>query len=182
MKVMPTTLAGVLTVEPRVHVDGRGFFLETWHAARYRDAGIPAEFVQDNHSRSVRGTLRGLHYQIEHPQGKLVQVVSGEIFDVAVDLRRPSPDFGRWVGARLSAENHHQLWIPPGFAHGFLVTSESADVLYKCTSPYAPADERVLRWDDPSVGVEWPLANGATPLLSAKDAAGALLRDASVYS
>jgi dTDP-4-dehydrorhamnose 3,5-epimerase len=181
MKVRTTALQGVLLIEPQVHGDDRGFFLETWHAERYPAAGIPAEFVQDNHSRSVRGTLRGLHYQISQAQGKLIQAIAGEIFDVAVDLRRSSPSFGRWVGACLSGDNHHQLWVPPGFAHGFLVVSETADVLYKCTNAYAPQHERVLRWDDPAVGVQWPLPGETAPLLSARDAAGALLRDAPTY-
>jgi dTDP-4-dehydrorhamnose 3,5-epimerase len=181
MKVSTTALEGVLLIEPLVHRDDRGFFLETWHAERYRAAGIPDEFVQDNHSRSVRGTLRGLHYQVSQAQGKLVQAVAGEIFDVAVDLRRSSPSFGGWVGAYLSADNHHQMWVPPGFAHGFLVVSETADVLYKCNNAYAPEHERVLRWDDPTVGVRWPLSGETAPLLSARDAAGALLRDAPTY-
>jgi dTDP-4-dehydrorhamnose 3,5-epimerase len=172
---------GVLLIEPEVHRDERGFFLELWHAGRYAAAGVPAAFVQENQSRSAQGTLRGLHYQIAQAQGKLVQAVTGEIFDVAVDLRRTSSSFGRWTGAVLSAENHRQLWIPPGFAHGFLVTSGTADVLYRCTEAYAPQHERVLRWDDPAVGIDWPLPGGAAPRLSARDAAGALLADAPTF-
>ncbi|MGH7498866.1 MAG: dTDP-4-dehydrorhamnose 3,5-epimerase [Gemmatimonadales bacterium] len=180
MNVIQTAIPGVLLIEPVVRADARGFFLEAWHEQRYRAAGIDLPFVQDNHSRSGRGTLRGLHYQIQQPQGKLVRVAAGEVFDVAVDLRRSSLTFGRWVGAVLSAENHRQLWVPPGFAHGFYVLSESADLLYKCTDLYASDHDRTLRWDDPDVGVEWPLAGGA-PLLSAKDAAGAAFRVADTY-
>jgi len=181
MRFLPTALPGVLVVEPTVFGDGRGFFLETWRASRYRDAGIGLPFVQDNHSRSRRGTLRGLHYQIERPQGKLIGVVSGEVYDVAVDLRRSSPSFGQWVGVVLSADSHRQLWIPPGFAHGFLATSDVADVTYKCTEGYAPAHDRTLRWDDPDLGIAWPLPPGASPTLSPKDAAGHSLRDATCY-
>lgn len=181
MKVTPTGLPEVLLIEPVVHGDGRGFFLETWRAARYRHAGIDLVFVQDNHSRSVAGTLRGLHYQVEQPQGKLVTVVTGSIFDVAVDLRESSPTFGRWVGAVLSDENHHQLWIPPGFAHGFYVLSLSADVVYKCTAAYAAERERCIRWDDPELAITWPLIDGGPPLLSPRDAAGAAFREADTY-
>jgi dTDP-4-dehydrorhamnose 3,5-epimerase len=179
VNVIQTAIPGVLVIEPVVHGDGRGFFVEVWHERRYRAAGIDLPFVQDNHSRSVRGTLRGLHYQVEQPQGKLVRVASGEVFDVAVDLRRSSLTFGRWVGVALSGENHRQLWVPPGFAHGFCVTSDSADVLYKCTEVHAPQHERTLKWDDPGLGIDWPLEG--MPLLSPKDAAGAWLRDADVY-
>jgi dTDP-4-dehydrorhamnose 3,5-epimerase len=179
VNVIQTAIPGVLIIEPVVHGDARGFFVEVWHERRYRAAGIDLPFVQDNHSRSVRGTLRGLHYQIEQPQGKLVRVAAGEAFDVAVDLRRSSLTFGRWVGVALSAENHRQLWVPPGFAHGFCVTSDSADVLYKCTDVHAPQHERTVRWDDPGIGIEWPL--DGSPLLSPKDAAGAWLSDADVY-
>jgi dTDP-4-dehydrorhamnose 3,5-epimerase len=175
--VATTDVAGVLVIEPVVHRDARGFFLETWHAERYAAAGIDAGFVQDNHSRSARGTLRGLHYQVEQLQGKLVRTVAGEVYDVAVDLRRGSPTFGRWTGVTLSDRDHRQLWIPPGCAHGFYVTSESADVVYKCTAPYAPEHERVIRWDDPELAIAWPLAGGA-PLLSPRDAAGLAFRDA----
>jgi dTDP-4-dehydrorhamnose 3,5-epimerase len=175
--VATTDVAGVLVSEPVVHRDARGVFLETWHAERYAAAGIDAGFVQDNHSRSARGTLRGLHYQVERLQGKLVRTVAGEVYDVAVDLRRGSPTFGRWTGVTLSDRDHRQLWIPPGCAHGFYVTSESADVVYKCTAPYAPEHERVIRWDDPELAIAWPLA-GKAPLLSPRDAAGLAFRDA----
>ena len=180
MNVIQTALPGVLVIEPVVRSDARGFFVEVWHEERYRSAGIDLSFVQDNHSRSVRGTLRGMHYQIQHPQGKLVRVAAGEVFDVAVDLRRSSPTFGRWVGTVLSGENHRQIWIPPGFAHGFYVMSDSADLLYKCTDLYAPQHDRTLKWDDPEVAIEWPVA-GTAPLLSPKDEAGVPLRDAEVY-
>jgi dTDP-4-dehydrorhamnose 3,5-epimerase len=181
VKVTPTDIPDVLLLEPAVHRDTRGFFLETWHATRYVGAGIGLPFVQDNHSRSVCGTLRGLHYQVIRPQGKLVTVVNGEIFDVAVDLRRASPTFGRWAGVVLSDENQRQLWVPPGFAHGFYVTSESADVMYKFTDYYAPEHDRTLRWDDADVGIAWPLVGGRRPLLSPKDAAGPAFRDAPSY-
>ena len=166
MRFLQTGLPGVTIVEPDVHRDPRGFFLETFHAARYREGGIPYDFVQDNHSRSVRGTLRGLHAQRRQPQGKLVRVVQGEIFDVAVDIRPGSPSFGRWEGARLSAESFRQMFIPPGFAHGFCVLSDVAEVEYKCTAFYDRADEIGARWD--SAGIAWPLDK---PLLSEKDAA-----------
>ncbi len=181
MNVSPTSIPDVRLIEPIVRTDARGFFLETWHAARYAEAGIDLPFLQDNHSRSVRGTLRGLHYQIEQAQGKLVQVVTGRAFDVAVDLRRGSPTFARWVGVELSEENHRQLWIPPGFAHGFYVLSAQADVVYKCTAPYAAEHERTLRWDDPAIGIAWPFAGRDPPLLSPKDAAGLPLRAAPLY-
>jgi dTDP-4-dehydrorhamnose 3,5-epimerase len=181
MKVTPTDIPEVLVLEPTVHRDERGFFLESWRQDRLASQGIAARFVQDSHSHSVRGTLRGLHYQLESPQGKLVRVVSGEVFDVAVDLRRSSPTFGRWVSGALSSDNHRQLWIPPGFAHGFYVLSESADLLYKCTEYYAPAHDRTLKWDDPELKIPWPLISGRPPLLSAKDAAAPRLRDAPSY-
>lgn len=175
MKISPTAIPDVLVLEPRVFKDARGFFFESFNAAVFRDAtGLDVEFVQDNHSRSDRGVLRGLHFQIEQPQGKLVRVTAGAIFDVAVDLRSGSATFGRWVGVELSADNFRQIWVPPGFAHGFLVLSASADVLYKTTDYYAPAHERCLRWDDPQVGVAWPL-QGGRPVLSAKDLAGVSL-------
>jgi len=158
----------VVLVEPDVHRDDRGFFLETYHQRKYRAGGIDAEFVQDNHSRSTRGTLRGLHAQLAQPQGKLVRVVEGEVFDVAVDIRLGSPTFGRWVGERLSAANFLQLWIPPGFAHGFCVTSEVAEFEYKCTDFYHPEGEIVIAWNDPAIGIEWPIAE---PLLGPRDAA-----------
>jgi dTDP-4-dehydrorhamnose 3,5-epimerase len=156
----------VVLIEPDVHRDDRGFFLETWHAAKYAERGIDVRFVQDNHSRSQRNTLRGLHAQLVKPQGKLLRVTAGEIWDVAVDIRPDSPHFGRWVAAKLSDENFHMLWIPPGFAHGFCVLSERADVEYKCTVHYDPADEIAIRWNDPAIGVTWP---GANPILSARD-------------
>jgi dTDP-4-dehydrorhamnose 3,5-epimerase len=182
VKVTPTaTIPDVLVVEPTVHRDERGFFLESWHEGRLAAKGLGARFVQDNHSRSVRGTLRGLHYQMESPQGKLVRVVYGEVYDVAVDLRRSSPTFARWVHAGLSSENHKQLWIPPGFAHGFYVLSERADLLYKCTTYYAPGLDRTLRWDDPDLAIAWPLLDDRPPILSTKDASAPLLRDAATY-
>jgi dTDP-4-dehydrorhamnose 3,5-epimerase len=180
VNVIQTAIPGVLVIEPVVRADARGFFVEVWQEQRYRSAGIDLPFVQDNHSRSGRGTLRGLHYQLQQAQGKLVRVAAGEVFDVAVDLRRSSPTFGRWVSTILSGENHRQIWIPPGFAHGFYVMSESADLLYKCTDLYAPQYDRTLQWNDPELGVEWPLS-GELPILSAKDQAGASLRDAEVY-
>ena len=179
MKVLPTAIPDVLVVEPRVFGDARGFFMESWNRRALTEAGLDADFVQDNHSRSRRGVLRGLHYQIRHPQGKLVRVVAGEVFDVAVDLRRSSPTFGRSVGVALSEDNKRMMWVPPGFAHGFLVTSESADFLYKTTDYYHPEDERTLRWNDPALGIAWPVEG--EPLLAAKDAAGARLADAEVY-
>jgi dTDP-4-dehydrorhamnose 3,5-epimerase len=174
-------ISEVLVIEPTVHRDPRGFFLESWHEDELASKGLAVRFVQDNHSHSVQGTLRGLHYQIENPQGKLVRVVSGEVFDVAVDLRRSSPTFKRWVSVSLSSENHRQLWIPPGFAHGFYVLSPTADLLYKCTTYYAPATDRSIRWDDPEIGIEWPLLEGCPPILSAKDAAAPLLRDTQTH-
>ncbi|SEM06451.1 dTDP-4-dehydrorhamnose 3,5-epimerase [Stigmatella aurantiaca] len=176
MKVTETAIPGVLLIEPKVFGDDRGFFLETFHAQRYADAGIPGPFVQDNYSRSAKGTLRGLHFQEPQPQGKLVQVVAGAVFDVAVDIRRGSPTFGKWVGVELSAENRRQLWVPPGFAHGFCVTSESADFQYKCTALYSPQNERSILWNDPDLGITWPLSG--EPKLSAKDAAAPRLKDA----
>ena len=182
MRFTPTAIPDVVLVEPTVFGDARGFFMETWHAEKFAAAGIGAGFVQDNHSRSSQGILRGLHYQVARPQGKLLRVVVGEVFDVAVDLRRSSPTFGRWTGVTLSAANRLQLWIPPGFAHGFYVTGGHAEVVYKCTDLYSPADERTLAWDDPDVGVHWPLVGGAAPTLSPKDAAGAAFRDAPTFA
>ena len=179
MRVVPTAIPDVLVVEPRVFGDQRGFFFESWNRRALREAGLDADFVQDNHSRSARGVLRGLHYQIRHPQGKLVRVVAGEVFDVAVDLRRGSPTFGRHVAITLSAENRKMLWVPPGFAHGFCVTSESADFLYKTTDYWHPEHERTLLWSDPALGIAWPV-DGA-PLVAAKDAAGAPLATAELY-
>lgn len=177
MKVTPTALPEVLLVQPRVHGDSRGFFYESFQSARYAEAGLPVVFVQDNHSRSVKGTLRGLHFQEPRAQGKLVQVLRGMVYDVAVDIRRGSPRFGRWVGVELSEASPQQLWIPPGFAHGFCVLSESADFLYKCTELYAPEADRGIAWNDPALGIPWPIAE---PLLSAKDRAAPRLEDAPV--
>jgi len=180
MKLIETPLPGVLILEPRVLGDARGFFLESWNKRTFTALGLDADFVQDNHSRSARGVLRGLHYQLTEPQGKLVRVVSGAVFDVAVDLRKSSPHFGQWVGYELSAENRRMMWIPPGFGHGFLVRSDSADSLYKTTAYYAPQWDRGIRWDDPQIGVAWPLADA--PVLSAKDQVQPLLKDAEVYA
>ena len=166
MKVRETALPGVLVVEPVVHRDARGFFLETWREEQYSAAGISGPFVQDNHSRSTGGTLRGLHAQLSRPQGKLVRVIEGEIFDVAVDIRPHSPTFGRWVGERLDQDTFRQLWVPPGFAHGFCVLTDIAQVVYKCTDYYDRADEITISWRDPEVAIEWPIAD---PLVSAKD-------------
>lgn len=182
MKIIPTHIPDVLILEPQVFGDARGFFMETWNAKTFADAGLDLNFVQDNHSRSRQGTLRGMHYQIKHPQGKLVRVTSGKVFDVAVDLRQSSPTFGQWAGAELSDENHRMLWVPPGFAHGFYVMSESADFLYKCTDLYAPEYDRSLHWNDPSIGIEWPLVNGAAPTISAKDEAGKNWQEADKFA
>ena len=180
MKVTPGALPEVLILEPTVFGDERGFFMESYNQRVFRDAaGIDATFVQDNHSRSTRNVLRGLHYQIKQAQGKLVRVVVGETFDVAVDMRRSSPRFGRWMGQRLSAENHRALWIPAGFAHGFLALSEAAEVLYKTTDYFAPRHERCVAWNDPDIGIVWPLAG--TPLLSAKDRRGVALKSAETF-
>ncbi len=181
MKVGPTAIPGVLILEPSVFGDARGFFFESFNRREFEKAtGRPAEFVQDNHSRSARHVLRGLHYQLPHPQGKLVRVVHGEVFDVAVDLRRASPTFGRWVGDVLSAENKRQIWIPEGFAHGFLVCSEAAEVIYKTTEYWHPEDEKCILWSDPDLGIAWPLS-GSAPLVSAKDAAGKALASAPFF-
>ena len=177
MKVIPTAIADVLIIEPKVFGDERGFFFESFNSLAFAQAtGLRHEFVQDNHSRSARGVLRGLHYQIRQPQGKLVRVVRGAVFDVAVDIRKSSPTFGQWVGVELTENNHRQLWVPPGLAHGFVVTSESADFLYKTTDYYAPEHERCLLWNDPAIGIEWPL--DIEPQLSAKDKVGKRLADA----
>ena len=178
MEVLSTRLPGVLRLRPRVFTDDRGWFAETWNEASFQKAGLPAHFVQDNQSRSCQHVLRGLHFQLQHPQGKLVRTVAGRIFDVAVDIRRSSAYFRQWVGVELSAETPEMLWIPPGFAHGFLVLSESADVLYKTTDFYAPAAERTIRWNDPAIGIEWPLTTH--PIVAAKDAAGTPLDQADV--
>jgi dTDP-4-dehydrorhamnose 3,5-epimerase len=180
MKVTPTPLPQVLIIEPKIFGDQRGFFLESFNERVFNEAtGMDIHFVQDNHSRSTKGVLRGLHYQIKQPQGKLVRVVRGSVFDVAVDLRRSSAHFGRWFGVELSEENNRQLWVPPGFAHGFLVTSDTADFLYKTTDYYAPEFERCVAWNDPMIGVQWPL--DTEPQLSVKDKAGAFLADALVF-
>lgn len=181
MKVTPTeTFAEVLVMEPRVFADNRGFFFESFNARTFQElTGLSTEFVQDNHSRSVRGVLRGMHYQIQHAQGKLVRVVQGEVFDAIVDLRRSSPTFGKWTGVVLSAENMKQIWVPPGFAHGFVTLSETAEFLYKTTDYWHAAHERTLLWNDPDVGIEWPLS--VSPILADKDARGHLLRDAETY-
>ena len=180
MKIIPTSLPDVLLIEPRVFPDSRGFFFESYQKKQFQEAGIDADFVQDNHSKSCQGTLRGLHYQIRQAQGKLVRVIAGEVFDVAVDLRRHSPTFGQWVGDYLSAENKRMLWVPAGFAHGFYVTSAEAEVVYKASDYYAPEWERSLLWNDPAIGISWPV-QGQPPILSAKDAAGKLLREAEAY-
>ena len=181
MQVIPTALPEVLIVEPKVFGDARGFFFESFNAKAFREAtGVALEFVQDNHSRSGRGILRGLHYQLQQAQGKLVRVARGAVFDVAVDIRRSSPRFGQWVGVELSEDNHRQLWIPPGFAHGFLVLGDSADFLYKTTDYYAPQHERCIAWNDAAIGIHWPDV-GMAPQVSAKDAAGASLAQAQVF-
>ena len=179
MNITETSLPGVLLIEPKVFGDARGFFLESWNRKVFAAHGLDLDFVQDNHSRSGKGVLRGLHYQLNDPQGKLVRVTQGRVFDVAVDMRRSSPHFGQWTGHELSADNHHMLWIPPGFAHGFLVLSESADFLYKTTAFYAPQWDRGVRWDDPDIGVEWPLEG--VPVLSDKDRILPLLKNAEVF-
>ena len=181
MKVTPTSIPSVLIIEPKVFGDTRGFFFESFNQRDFNQAtGLDVNFVQDNHSRSSKGVLRGLHYQIQQPQGKLVRVVHGSVFDVTVDLRKSSPTFGQWVGVELTEDNHRQLWIPPGFAHGFYVLSDSADFLYKTTDYYAPEFECSLIWNDPTIGIEWPL--NTQPIISAKDAQGKKLADAEVFS
>lgn len=179
MKLTPTSIPDLAIVEPKVFGDARGFFMESWNRKTFAALGLDLDFVQDNHSRSRKGVLRGLHYQLHQPQGKLVRVTSGAVFDVAVDLRRASPTFGRWEGVELSAENHRMLWVPPGFAHGFLVLSDSADFLYKTTEYYAPEHERCVLWNDQEIGIQWPLEGD--PALSAKDQVGTPLRSAEVY-
>ncbi len=181
MKVTETRLPEVKIIDPVVRGDERGFFVETWNARAYAEAGLDATFVQDNHSRSARGVLRGLHYQIRQPQGKLVRVVAGRAFDVAVDIRRSSPRFGQWVGVELSAANKRLLWVPPGFAHGFLALEDGTDFVYKCSDFYAPEHERSILWSDPAIGIDWPLPDGRPPTVAAKDAAAPLLRDADLF-
>lgn len=180
MQVTPTAIPDVLIIEPKVFGDARGFFFESYNERAFAQAsGLQLNFVQDNHSRSARGVLRGLHYQIQQPQGKLVRVVRGSVFDVAVDLRKSSPTFGKWVGVELSEDNHRQLWVPPGFGHGFVVTSESADFLYKTTDYYAPEHERCILWNDPAIGIRWPIEG--VPQLSGKDQQGKLLAQAEIF-
>lgn len=182
MKATPTAIPEVMVIEPRVFGDARGFFLESFNQRAFNEAtGLDVHFVQDNHSRSARGVLRGLHYQLQQAQGKLVRVVRGAVFDVAVDIRRSSPTFGQWVGVELTEDNHKQLWVPPGFAHGFLVLSESADFLYKTTDYYAPQSERCIAWNDPAIGIDWPDISMA-PLLSAKDQNGSALSNAEPFA
>jgi len=180
LNIIHSAIPDVILIEPAVFRDERGFFFESYQRQRFAEIGIPFEFVQDNHSKSVQGVLRGLHYQIRQPQGKLVRVVVGEIFDVAVDIRKGSPTFGQWVGDYLSAENKRMIWIPPGFAHGFLVTSPEAEVIYKTTDYYAPQWERTIAWNDPALNIRWPLEN-ISPIISAKDAAGSLLVNAETF-
>ena len=180
MNFIPTKIPDVIVIKLRVFADERGFFMESYQAKLFMESGIDVTFVQDNHSKSRIGTLRGLHYQIQQPQGKLVRVVRGEIFDVAVDIRKGSPTFGKWIGVYLSADNQQMLWVPPGFAHGFYVTSPEAEVLYKATDYYAPQWERTIAWNDPDINIEWP-TNGITPILSAKDKAGVPLKEAEIY-
>ena len=181
MKFVPTKISDVVLLEPQVFGDHRGFFMETWRADEFAEVGITANFVQDNHSSSTKGILRGLHYQIKHPQGKLVRVISGEVYDVAVDIRKGSPTFGQWIGEVLSAENRRMLWVPPGFAHGFYVMSDYAEFVYKCTDIYAPEYERCIVWDDPDLAIHWPLVAGSRPVLSEKDRGGLLLKDAELF-
>jgi dTDP-4-dehydrorhamnose 3,5-epimerase len=181
MDFRPTRLPEVMVVIPRVFRDERGYFLETWRRDKFAAAGIAVDFVQDNHSHSVRHTLRGLHYQIARPQGKLLRVTSGEVLDVAVDVRRSSPRFGQWVSVVLSDANQQMLWVPPGFAHGYLCLSEHADLLYKCTDLYSPEHERAIRWNDANIGVQWALPPGVVPILSAKDAAAPFLAEAEYF-
>ncbi len=181
MKRIDTPIPDVKLIEPEVFEDGRGFFFESWNREAFSKIGIDAEFVQDNHSKSSASVLRGLHYQTVQPQGKLVRVTAGSAFDVAIDLRRSSSTFGAWVGYELSADNKRMLWIPPGFAHGFLAISDGTEFLYKCTQPYAPQYDRSLRWNDPEIGIVWPLRNGELPSLSQKDAAAPLLQDAETF-
>lgn len=180
MNIVETAIPGLLIIEPRVFGDARGFFMETWNAHAFAEAGLNLNFVQDNHSRSQKGVLRGLHFQNPGAQGKLVRVTRGAVFDVAVDLRASSPTFGQWVGVELSAANHRMFWVPEGFAHGFLTLEDDTDFLYKCTAPYAPQSEYTLAWDDAAVGIEWPLG-GLDPVISDKDRVGLALADAPVF-
>lgn len=181
MKFLPTRIPDVILIEPEVFADNRGFFMETWNSKTFSGVGLKAKFVQDNHSKSSQGTLRGLHYQISQPQGKLIRVIQGEIFDVAVDLRQSSSTFGNWIGEILSSENKKILWVPPGFAHGFYVISNIAEVIYKCTDFYAPQYERSLLWNDKDLNIDWPLIGKTFPILSKKDSAGTNFKDAEYY-
>ena len=181
MKFIPTAIPDVILIEPKVFGDHRGFFMETWQRKTFAENGIDYDFVQDNRSKSSHGILRGLHYQIKHTQGKLVSVVEGSVFDVAVDMRRSSPTFGEWVGYELSAENYRMMWVPPGFAHGFYVMSESAEFVYKCTDYYAPEHEQSLLWNDPEIGINWHLVNGKAPILSNKDNVAPVFADAQTF-
>ncbi len=181
MKFTPTPIPDLIVIEPTVHGDERGFFMETWQAEVFAHNNIHARFVQDNHSRSAQGILRGLHYQLQHPQGKLVRVIRGEVYDVAVDMRKSSPTFGQWQAVLLTEQNRRMFWVPEGFAHGFYVMSEQAEFVYKCTDFYMPEHERALRWDDPQLAIPWPLVGGAAPILSAKDAKGCMFNNAECY-
>lgn len=181
MKFIPLRIPEVILIEPTIFGDSRGYFMELRHAQKFKEAGIRDAFVQDNLSRSARGVLRGLHYQIKQPQGKIIKVLSGEIFDVAVDIRKNSPTFGQWVSAILSGDNHHQLWVPAGFAHGFYVLSETAEVIYGCTDFYAPQFERSILWHDPQLNITWPIMPEYPPVLSNKDAAGSFFKDAEYF-
>jgi dTDP-4-dehydrorhamnose 3,5-epimerase len=181
MHIAATEIADVKFVEPRIFGDDRGFFMETWREDVFAEAGIAGPWVQDNHSRSARHVLRGIHYQIRQPQGKLVRATRGRIYDVAVDLRRSSPTFGRWIGRELSEDNKAMIWVPPGFGHGFLALSEGAEIQYKCTAYYAPEHDRTIRWDDPDIAIDWPLPDGQDPVLSEKDAAGRPLSAADLF-
>jgi dTDP-4-dehydrorhamnose 3,5-epimerase len=180
VKIIETAIAGALIIEPKVFGDPRGFFMETWNAATFAEAGLEMKFVQDNHSRSQRGVLRGLHFQNPSPQGKLVRVTRGAVFDVVVDIRKSSPTFGQWLGMELSEENQRMLWVPEGFAHGFLTLEDNTDFVYKCTTLFAPENEHIIAWDDPTIGVDWPL-DDITPLISEKDAAGMALADVTPF-
>ena len=179
MQVIPTAIPDVLIIEPEIFADERGFFFESWNEGAFREAGIKARFVQDNHSRSAQNVVRGLHYQIKQPQGKLIRAIAGEVFDVVVDIRRSSPTFGKWVGTKLSGEDRHMLWVPPGFAHGFVVLSEYAEFLYKTTDYYSPEYERTILWNDSNLAISWPISG--EPLLSAKDQAGTPFKQAEVF-
>ena len=182
MEFTATQIPDVIVIDPLVHEDARGFLMETWQADRFRQAGIEADFVQDVHSRSARGTVRGLHYQVKQAQGKLIRVIRGEAFDVAVDIRKSSPTFGQWVGETLSEGNRKLIWVPPGFAHGFMVLSDYADFEYRMTDYHAPEHARSIRWDDPDIGIEWPSLGNEAPLMSDADSAGTSLQDAEVYA